>query len=51
MKTDCFGWWADRIALDNACELCRMKESCKKVWAESGGRMGGYFDRAKEARI
>lgn len=46
---ECYGWWADRQALDNACETCKVKEFCYKRWVEDGGKVGGYFDKARES--
>lgn len=40
---DCFGWYADCIALNSEVK-CVCKESCYKDWKKSGGRLGGLFD-------
>ena len=51
MKPDCFGWILDRQALNDACTTCELKDDCRKDWELSGGRLGGYFDRARESQI
>lgn len=46
-----FGWFADCLAVNRATKeelrrICNIVDECFEDWKKSGGRMGGYFDKA-----